>query len=195
MLPSNYYLLLCPKRFHFSKWNVAGVLWSATLHRRCRFYRWGKKIGGRHHRHWMNPVIQKEQFLSCRLANSRAQTEPSLRWAQSGGISVGISFILTPKENLCSSASFWLFFVCLFVSLPAVCPTGDEQISCRFCWWFWVHRDSFLFTVSNLMAHVPRGNKNMLLIARCSWSHCTVCMKFREAVVVHLNVPGRHWAI
>lgn len=171
MLPSNYYLLLCPKSFtppiEMSPVS-SGVQPYITV---TDFIGGGGKTGGRHHRHWMNPVIQKEQFLSCRLASSRAQTEPSLKWTESGGISVGISFILAQKENLCSSASFWSF-VCFF----ARSPTGDKRIS-LFCWWFWVHRDSFLFTVSNLLAHQ--------LSARCSWPYCTVCMKLREVVVVH----------
>lgn len=182
MLPSNYYyyLLLRPKRFHFPNWNVAGVLWSAALHYRYRFYRWEKKIGGRHHRHWMNPVIQKEQFLSCRLASSRAQTEPSLKWAESGGISVGISFTLAQKVQFC-------FF---FIVLGRFCffarsPTGDKQFSL-----FWVPRDSFSFTVSNLMAHPCRGNKSMQLSARCSWPYCAVCMKLRKVLVVRLHVSG-----
>lgn len=155
-----------------------------------------KKMGGRHHRHWMKPVIQKEQFLSCRLASSRAQTGPGLKGAESGGVSVGISFILAQIENLCSSASFSFVFgffcrCCFF----ARSPTGDRQIS-LFCWWFWLHRDSFLFTVSNLMAHLLQRKQEHATNCTLRFQpYCTLCMKFREVLVVHLKVSGGHWAI
>lgn len=190
MLLSNYYLLLCPKRFHFSNWNVAGVLWSATLHHRYRFYRWGGK-------NWGTP--------------SQALNEPSdpkravfvMQIGEQSGAACTQSEVRCKRRHFCRDflhpgperklVQFCFFLTVLFFCFFARSPTGDKRIS-LFCWWFGVHRDSFLFTVSNLMAHLCRGNKSMQLSARCSWPCCTVCMKFREVVVVHLNVSGRHWA-
>lgn len=59
----------------------------------------------------MNSLIQKEQFLSCKLASSWAQTGLSCeqRGAGSGGILVGISLSLS--QNLCSSAYFLIVLV------------------------------------------------------------------------------------
>lgn len=91
---------------NISHWNVAGVL-CAVIYVSLTDLLVGKK-GRRHYRHWMNSLIQKEQFLSCKLASSWAQTGLSCeqRGAGSGGILVGISLSIQKLMQFC------LFFDC-----------------------------------------------------------------------------------
>lgn len=79
------------------RWNVAGVLYAVVDTTQADLL--VEKKETLIYKHWMNPLIQKGSFLSCKLARGCARTGATSeqRGAESGGIPVGLS-PLCPKS-------------------------------------------------------------------------------------------------
>lgn len=156
----------------------------------CGTFIGGKKKGRRHYGHWMNSVIQKEHFLSCKLARSGAGT----------GLSAELRVEAYCRAlSLCPNTCAILLILDCF-GFPAACSAWGVQL-CPLCWWvqFTTTASCSQWVTSYVMIlHVCSGqtvNEINAKYATAVQGLVVLTVLYVCVLVVHLTASGGQWMI